>query len=43
LVQNLSGHLAGADRSIQERQLQHIVKADRDYGMRVATALGLTL
>ena len=42
LVANLSGHLRNAERAIQERQVQHFVKADAEYGRRIAQALGLT-
>lgn len=40
LVANLSGHLHQADRSIQERMVQHFLKADSSYGTRIAQALG---
>ncbi len=42
LVANLSGHLRGAERAIQERQVQHFVKADATYGARIAKALGIS-
>lgn len=42
LVANLAGHLAGATRDVQRRQLHHLLAADRDYGARVAAALKLT-
>ena len=41
LVANIAGHLGGAAKSIQERQLQHFFKADVNYGTQVAKALGL--
>lgn len=41
LVANIAGHLSGAGREIQRRQVQHFLAADKEYGMRVATALGL--
>jgi catalase len=41
LVANIAGHLGGAERAIQERQLQHFLKADPSYGGRVAQALGI--
>ncbi len=41
LVANIAGHLGGAAREIQERQLQHFLKADAAYGGRVAHALGI--
>jgi catalase len=41
LVANIAGHLKGASREIQRRQVQHFVKADPEYGARLATALGL--
>ncbi len=43
LVANLAGHLGGAARAIQERQVQHFLKADPSYGARVAQALGIPL
>jgi catalase len=41
LVANLAGHLSGAGREIQRRQVGHLAKADAEYGARVAAALGL--
>jgi catalase len=41
LVANIAGHLRGAGRDIQRRQLHHFLKADTEYGTRVAKALGL--
>jgi catalase len=39
LVANIAGHLCNARFEIQERQLQHFLKADPEYGARVAEAL----
>ena len=41
LVSNIAGHLSGASPDVQRRQLQHFVRADAEYGARVARALGL--
>jgi catalase len=41
LVSNIAGHLGGASKEIQRRQLQHFLKADPEYGSRVGRALGL--
>ena len=41
-VANIAGHLGKADPEIQQRQVQHFAKADREYGKRVASALGLS-
>ena len=43
LVANLAGHMSAATRAIQERQVQHFIKADPAYGTRVAQALGIPL
>lgn len=43
LVSNLAGHMRGIDQAVQERQVQHFVKADPEYGRRVAAALGLEI
>ena len=42
LVNNIAGHLGAASRAIQQRQLHHFLKADPEYGARVAEALRLT-
>lgn len=42
LVANVAGHLGQAGREIQRRQLHHFLRADAEYGARVAAALGLT-
>jgi len=39
LVRNIAGHLGGAHRHTQERQVRHFEKADPEYGQRVAAAL----
>ena len=39
LVANIAGHLGKASREVQVRQVQHFVKADAEYGARVAAAL----
>lgn len=41
LVSNIAGHLGGAGPEIQRRQVGHFVRADAEYGARVAAALGL--
>jgi len=41
VVANIAGHLGKASRDVQRRQLSHFVKADPDYGARVADALKL--
>ena len=41
LVANLAGHLGQAGQEIQRRQVEHLVRADAEYGARVAKALGL--
>ena len=40
LVANIAGHLGAAGKEIQRRQASHFVKADSEYGARVAKALG---
>ena len=39
LVHNIVGHLGDARVDIQQRQVQHFLKADPDYGARVAAGL----
>jgi catalase len=39
LIANIAGHLSGADKDIQARQIQHFTAADKEYGTRVAKAL----
>lgn len=41
LAANIAGHLKGAGRDVQRRQIHHFLKADLEYGTRVAKALGL--
>jgi len=41
LVNNIAGHMRGIDEEIQRRQIQHFLKADPEYGNRVAEALNL--
>jgi catalase len=41
LVSNIAGHLGGASLDVQRRQLHHFLRADPEYGARVAKALGL--
>jgi catalase len=41
LIANLAGHLGAAGAEIQRRQVEHFLRADREYGTRVAAALGL--
>lgn len=40
LINNISGHLKGANRDIQERQVRILQKVDPEYGTRVGQALG---
>jgi catalase len=40
LVANIASHLSGAGKDIQARQIQHFTAADKEYGARVAKALG---
>jgi catalase len=42
LVANLAGHLGAASRDVQRRQLHHFLKADPEYGTRLAKALGMS-
>jgi catalase len=41
LVENIVGHLKGADKAIQQRQVGIFIKCDQDYGIQVAKGLGL--
>jgi catalase len=43
LVANIAGHLSRAGVGVQRRQLRHFLRADAEYGGRVAEALGLPL
>lgn len=43
LARNVAGHLRGASRETQRRQLWHFLQADAEYGARVATALNLSV
>ena len=43
LVGNIAAHLQDAEERIQLRQCAVFLKADTDYGTRVAEALGLDL
>jgi len=40
-VAHIAGHLGAAGVEIQQRQVEHFARADREYGERVAKALGL--
>jgi len=40
LISNLQGHLKGANRDIQERQVRVFYKCDPEYGNRLAQGLG---
>jgi catalase len=42
LIKNLVGDLNQADNAIQKKMISHFYQSDRDYGMRVATALGFS-
>ena len=39
LIENIVGHLKNARRSIQERQIANFMRADAEYGRRVAEGL----
>jgi catalase len=39
LVASIAGHLGGASREVQLRQVKHFIAADAEYGARVAAAL----
>jgi catalase len=41
LIANIVGHLRGARREVQARQVAHFTKADAEYGKRVAAGLGI--
>ena len=41
LIDNIVGHLGGAQKRIQLRQTAIFYKADKEYGLRVAEGLGL--
>jgi catalase len=41
LVHNLIEHMKLARKELQERQTGHFLRADPDYGKRVADGLGL--
>ena len=41
LVNNIVGHLKGAKKHIQERQVKIFFKADPEYGNRIAEGLGI--
>jgi catalase len=43
LIENIVNAMKPVPRYIQERQIQHFLKADPEYGMGVAKGLGLTL
>jgi catalase len=43
LARRIAGALGQAGKEIQQRQLTHFVRADQDYGRRVAAKLGIEL
>jgi catalase len=43
LVENIAGHMSGVNPEIQRRQVQHFLRADPEYGIRIADKLGLEL
>jgi catalase len=43
LARRIAGALGQAGKQIQQRQLAHFVRADQDYGRRVAAKLGIEL
>lgn len=43
LVNNIVGHMSGIDVEIQRRQVVHFLKANREYGNRVAEGLKIRL
>lgn len=42
LISNMSGHLKGAKREIQERQVKILQQVDPEYAEKVAQNLGFT-
>lgn len=42
LIDNLVGAMKGVPKAIQEKQIEHFSKADKDYGQRIAEGLGLS-
>jgi catalase len=43
LVNNIAGHMRGINPEIQRRQIQHFLKADPEYGSRIAQQLNLKM
>lgn len=43
LISNIVGSLSSVPRKIQECQVSHFLKADQDYGRRIAEGLGLQI
>jgi catalase len=43
LVDAIVGHMQGASVATQKRQLQQFLRADQEYGARVAKGLGLSV
>lgn len=41
LIDNIVGHLSGAKKHLQERQVKIFFKADPEYGNRIAEGLGI--
>ena len=39
LISNLSADLAGCDKRIQDKMVEHFTQADKDYGKRVAEGI----
>ncbi|KAF7721677.1 hypothetical protein EC973_004298 [Apophysomyces ossiformis] len=39
LINNIAGHLKNAKKSIQDRQLEHFKRADKEYGTRIEAAI----
>jgi len=43
LIANISGDLALARKDLQERQLKHFYKVDKELGSKIAKNLGITI
>ncbi|QPC80514.1 catalase [Phototrophicus methaneseepsis] len=43
LIENIVGSMQGIPQYIQERQIEHFLKADPEYGQGVAAGLGLSI
>ena len=43
LFNNTADSIKGASIEIQKRHINHCLKADRDYGVGIANALGISI